>query len=543
MHACIPSRTSMSSNGSTQPLVVRQSTVHLESGAPRSASQHSISAKPKPTGLLRLLDGARSFDYGSLFRPAHPLRDEDIPDKLTSLKNLASSWFNVLLVAIPISFALHSTKPEWYAANFAASFAAIIPLANLLSFCTEELSRRVGDALAGLINASLGNVVELIVAILALIKCELEIVQSSLIGSILGNLLLVLGMCFFVGGMFVSENAFADVPSQVNSSVLTLSVVAAILPAAFQMTSSFTVTGTAPDGQGRAVTQTQILRFSRGIAIILLCVYVCHIVFSLFTHKELSDEQKHESRHYPGREKDNTTGKGKGKAQRTPTDDGSSGYRSEIRLTVIAPTPSTSSENLGLTAEPGSYVGEKPSEESDVVGAEDDEEEKPRMHMHVCLPALGVITVLTAFMAEYLVDSIDGFTASSNISKSFVGIILLPIAGNIAEHVSAVYVSRKDKMTMSLGIAVGSSIQIALFVIPLVVLVGWGANIPMTLLFDPFEAVCILVSVLTVNYTIQDGKSNWMEGVVLICLYLIIGTMFFFYPGIPLENHFAACNK
>jgi len=136
-----------------------------------------------------------------------------------------------------------------------------------------------------------------------------------------------------------------------------------------------------------------------------------------------------------------------------------------------------------------------------------------------------------AITAEWLVDSIDGLAEGGVISKEFIGVILLPIVGNAAEHVTAVAVSVKDKLTLSLGVAVGSSIQIALFVIPFIITLAWILGKPLTLLFDPLESIVLFLSVLTVNYVVQDGKSNWLEGMILMCLYLILGVTFWFYPG------------
>jgi len=140
--------------------------------------------------------------------------------------------------------------------------------------------------------------------------------------------------------------------------------------------------------------------------------------------------------------------------------------------------------------------------------------------------------VLVAVTAEFLVDSINGLTASGAISQEFVGVILLPIVGNAAEHVTAVTVSVKDKLTLSLGVAVGSSIQIALFVIPFIITLAWILGKPLTLLFDPLQSIVLFLSVLTVNYIVQDGKSNWLEGMILMCLYLIVCVTFWYYPGV-----------
>jgi len=168
------------------------------------------------------------------------------------------------------------------------------------------------------------------------------------------------------------------------------------------------------------------------------------------------------------------------------------------------------------------------------MGVEDDDEE-PSMSVPMTIGLLVVITVLVAITAEFLVDSINGLTSSGHISKQFVGLILLPIVGNAAEHVTAVMVSVKDKLTLSLNVAVGSSIQIALFVIPFIVTLGWILGKPLTLLFDPFQSIVLFLSVLTVNYVVQDGKSNWLEGMILMCLYIIVAVTFWFYPGSDLS--------
>jgi len=207
------------------------------------------------------------------------------PGLLKSLLAVAkSSWINVMLVFIPVSWVLHFALPSSFQNKdtlvFVFSFLAIIPLAKLLAFATDELSKRVGQTLAGLINATLGNAVELIVAIIALIKCELRIVQSSLVGSILSNLLLVLGMCFFAGGLKFSEQGFGISATQLNSSLLTISVIAVILPAAFQFF----------DPGNSSIEQTDILSVSRGTSVILLFIYCAYLVFQLYSHTILYDD-------------------------------------------------------------------------------------------------------------------------------------------------------------------------------------------------------------------------------------------------------------
>lgn len=415
-----------------------------------------------------------------------------------------SSWFNVLLVFIPISWAINFALPDQQSLIFVLTFLAIIPLAKLLAFATDELSIRVGQTLAGLLNATLGNAVELIVSIIALTKCELTIVQSSLVGSILSNLLLVLGMCFFAGGMRFSEQGFGQSAVQLNSSLLTISVIAVLLPGAFHM---------ALQGQpaySELSTDYNILKTSHGVAIILLFIYGSYLVFQLFSHKALY--------HSSG-----------------PDIQESKGYEGEnpwLRLRLYR------RKNAKLAQSPPLACNDDvaPAEGSDLEHGSasiEDTEVEPDMSVPVSLGLLVVVTVLVAVTAEFLVDSINGLTASGAIGKEFVAVILLPIVGNAAEHVTAVTVSVKDKLTLSLGVAVGSSIQIALFVIPFIVTLAWIMGKNLTLLFDPLESIVLFLSVITVNYVVQDGKSNWLEGMILMCLYLIVGVTFWFYPGTP----------
>ncbi|OAX41165.1 Calcium/proton exchanger [Rhizopogon vinicolor AM-OR11-026] len=415
------------------------------------------------------------------------------PNTWSSIRAIIlSSWLNVLLVFIPISWAVNFALPDQHTLIFIFTFLAIIPLAKLLAFATDELSIRVGQTLAGLLNATLGNAVELIVSIIALTKCELSIVQSSLLGSILSNLLLVLGMCFFAGGMRFSEQGFGQSAVQLNSSLLTISVIAVLLPGAFHM---------ALQGQtdfNEALTDTEILQTSHGVAIILLFIYVSYLVFQLFSHKALYEDDHDDvlaSKGYTGT---------------------NPWLRLRLRRRNDKPLNPTGDRGVANDTS-GSH-----NSASEVV---------PYMNIPVCLGLLASVAVIVAVTAEFMVDSISGLTASGAISQEFVGVILLPIVGNAAEHVTAVTVSVKDKLTLSLGVAVGSSIQIALFVIPFTVTLGWILGKPLTLLFDPLQSVVLFLSVITVNYVVQDGKSNWLEGMILMCLYLIVCVTFWYYPG------------
>ncbi|PWN50222.1 Calcium/proton exchanger [Violaceomyces palustris] len=381
----------------------------------------------------------RSFT--SLFQPEHRLKDP--PNFLVSIKNLLlGSVFNVLLVFIPISWALHFAIDNDIAV-FVTSFLAIMPLATILSQATEELSLRVGETIGGLINASLGNAVELIVAIVSLFNCELIIVQTSLLGSILSNLLLVLGMCFFAGGIKVKEQEFLATPAQLNTSLLMMSVISLVIPSAFHL-----VLGDIPD----ATERPDILKISRGVSILLLLIYFGFLYFSLFSHKELFEDE----------------------------------------------------------------------------GGEEEEEE-PQMNMMSVVVTLVVVTVLIGVTSEWLVTAIDG-VSQRGVSKTWLGLILIPIASNSTEHIAAVIFSWKNKIQMAVSIAIGSSIQIALFVIPLLVTIGWMADKPLSMLFDPYATVLLFLSVLIVNFVIADSRSNWLEGFVLMMVYLVVALTVWFVP-------------
>ncbi|KZT73155.1 calcium/proton exchanger [Daedalea quercina L-15889] len=481
--------------------------------------------------------------FSQQLEPARPLANA--PGVWTGIKAIATtSWLNVLLFCIPVSWALNFALPNTNSNEtlvFIFSFLAIIPLAKLLAFATDELSLRVGQTLAGLLNATLGNAVELIVAV----------VQSSLVGSILSNLLLVLGMCFFAGGVKFSEQGFGQSATQLNSSLLTISVIAVLLPAAFHEVAGSII----PDDQ----EGPDVLSFSRGAAIILLFIYGSYLVFQLFSHKELYEDggdvfrstkypagrttlQKPSWLHVPRRHNPNASSE-----PLTPTGD----RKGDYEMGGIATSPRAVDENIEptRTASPrGSDTGSgsergSASEQGDIESQKRDdgeEVETPLLSVPMTIALLVVVTVLVAVTAEFLVDSIDGLTDSGHIQKEWVGLILLPIVGNAAEHVTAVTVSVKDKLTLSLGVAVGSSIQIALFVIPFTVVLSWIIGKPLTMLFDPFESIVLFLSVLVVNYTVQDGKSNWLEGMILMCLYLIIAVTFWYYPGVSISQQIAS---
>ncbi|KAH9001114.1 Calcium/proton exchanger [Lactarius akahatsu] len=376
------------------------------------------------------------------------------------------SWLNLLLLLVPIAAASHYLN--WDAPlRFGFSFVAIVPLAKLLGDATEQMSLSLGQTLAGLLNATFGNAVEIIVGITALLQGEVRIVQTSMLGSILSNILLVLGCSFLAGGIYNHESEFQVTAAQTSASLMTLACITLVIPAAYHSAKHVIAPG---DGKLLAMTdplisdldedgQKGLLIISRGTAILLLGVYIAYLIFQLKTHAHLFISKRQDPEARPGE-------------------------RVEV------------------------------------------EEETPEMSVVAASVGLLGVTILTSFVADYLVASIEETATRYNIPKTFIGLILLPIVANAAEHVTSVWMAMKNKMELTIGICVGSSIQIATFVVPLLVVIGWITGHELTLFFADFETVAFFVSVLLVNLLIQDGKSNYMEGLMLITLYLVIALAF-----------------
>jgi len=322
------------------------------------------------------------------------------------------------------------------ALRFVFSFIAIMPLAKLLGVATEQLSSSLGQTLAGLVNASFGNAVEIIVGVAALLRDELRIVQTSMLGSILSNILLVLGCSFLAAGFKRPESVFQVTAAQTSSSLMTLACITLVIPAAYKIT----LPNELDDERG-------ILLISRGTSILLLLVYCAYLYFQLKSHRHLYE-------------------------------------------------------------------------------APEQEESEPDMNLPAAAIGLLGVTVTTAFCADYLVASIEEFAERYHIPKPFIGLILLPIVANAAEHLTSVWMAMKNQMELTITISVGSSIQIAAFVVPLLVIVGWITGHELSLFFAHFETIVLFVSVILTNTLIQDGKSNYMEGLMLVTLYLVVALAF-----------------
>jgi len=355
-----------------------------------------------------------------------------------SVKNIL---FSVLLLFVPISFAAHFL--EWgELAVFITAGLAILPLAAWMGTATEEIAVVVGPILGGLLNATFGNATELIIALIALKSGLVDVVKASITGSIIGNLLLVMGLSMLLGGLRHKEQEFQPVVARVNAASMNLAVIAILVPTTVDITSS-------------GITEATIQNLSIAVAVVLVLVYALTLLFSMKTHSYLYD--------------------------------------------------------VGVAETEAEAHATKPN-------------------LWLWIGVLFAATVLVAIESEFLVDSLEVATSQLGLTALFTGVILVPIIGNAAEHATAVTVAMKNKMDLSLSVAVGSSLQIALFVAPVLVLVGWLLGQPMDLDFNPFELVAVAVSVLIANSISSDGRSNWLEGTLLLATYAVLGLAFYFHP-------------
>lgn len=464
----------------------------------RSSRQPSVEEKARRRFLSRWTKKDREQVDGEEKKKGGIFKGKDLKHEPFTVRNqlqntIFNSWINILLLAAPVGIALNYAKVNGIII-FVVNFIAIIPLAAMLSFATEEISLHVGESLGGLLNASFGNAVEMIVAIIALAKGEVLIVQTSLVGSILSNLLLVMGMCFFFGGLRREEQFFNQTVAQTAASLLALAIASVIVPTAFDLWST--------------TTDAPIAAISRGTSVILLVVYIGYLYFQLHTHATIFNE---ESQKVPMKPRKNALPQG-----------------------AIAKSLAKAG---GIGAGPGrANITERPPNDElinpNAHEEEEEEEEGPQLHILVAWATLAGCTAIIGLCAEFMVDSIGAITANGAVSEEFVGLILLPIVGNAAEHATAVTVACKDKMDLAIGVAVGSSMQVALFLIPLLVVIGWiMGNDAMNLSFDGFQVAVLFVAILLVNYLIGDGKSHWLEGMLLQCLYIIIAVCAWYYPA------------
>jgi len=376
---------------------------------------------------------------------------------------------NVLLVFVPVACVLEWTRasPAWV---FVASCLAILPLAGLMGKATEHLAAHLGEGIGGLLNATFGNAAELIIAVMALSKGYHDVVKASITGSIIGNVLLVFGLSAFAGGLRHPAQRFNRTAAGVGVSMLALSAVALVVPSIFHSLV----------GQDLKTTERGL---SFDISVVLMIVYALSLLFTLRTHAHL----------YVGAEAPGVAGV-------RPLDP----HRPEAPEKQGL-TPGASPEQQGLTPLPAAKKSV-----AILVGA----------------------TALVALMSEFLVGAVEHTAREFGMTEVFVGVVLVAIIGNAAEHSTAVLMALRNKMDLAMNIAVGSSLQIALFVAPLLVFLSYGVGpAPMDLLFTRFEVLAVAVSVGILALVAQDGESNWLEGVMMLAVYAILGMAFYFLPA------------
>jgi Ca2+:H+ antiporter len=338
-----------------------------------------------------------------------------------------------LLVFVPVAIVLELAHAA-PVAIFIISSLAILPLAGLIGHATEDLAARIGPQKGGLLNATFGNVTEMIIAFFLILDNQLEVVKASITGSIIGNVLLVLGASFLAGGWKHEEQQFNRASAGLHSASLVIAVVGLLMPALFALS---------PEA-----TNFRTEAVSVGVAIILIAVYALGLLFSLKTHKNFF---------------------------RSDFDHGTAKWSAGRAIGMLA----------------GS-------------------------------------TVLVALMSEFLVGALEPTVEELGLSKLFVGLIVVPIVGNAAEHSSAIMLAVKNKMDVSIEIAIGSSTQIALFVAPMLVFLSLIVGHQMDFIFSGFEIAAVGFSSAILGFIALDGRSNWLEGVQLLAAYAIMAVSFFF---------------
>jgi Ca2+:H+ antiporter len=350
---------------------------------------------------------------------------------------------DTLLIFVPVAVFLEQSRPDAHTLIFFAACLGIIPLAAWLGRATEQIANRAGEGVGGLLNATFGNAAELIIAIVAMRAGQLDLVKASLTGSIIGNVLLVLGASFLAGGLRYNVQNFNAITARAQAQMLLVVAVAVIIPGLFHAMRSSGV-----EVNGAAI--------SLGIAFLLIVVYVLSLVFSLRTHKHL-------------------------------------------------------------------FQGSGESHHGDAENA---------WSIGNALAVLAIATFFIAWLSEILVGSVEQAAYEIGMSKIFVGVIIVAVIGNAAEHSSAITAAIRNRMDLTLSIAIGSSTQIALFVTPLLVFLSYFlAPWPMDLVFSLGETFAIMIAAFVAAHMTSDGHSNWFTGVLLLGLYLILAIGFFHAPA------------
>jgi len=345
-------------------------------------------------------------------------------------------FMKVMLIFVPISIVCAWLKvPELLV--FVVSCLAIVPLANRLAQATEELAEHLGATIGGLVNATLGNAPEMIIGGFALSKGLTEVVKSSIVGSILMNLLLLLGMAMIAGGIGREKQIFNRTSAGMSAALLTLASIGLVVPALSQFSSD-----------ARA-------ELSLEISIILFLLYLLSLVFTLVTHRQLFA---------------------------SPVDD-------------------------------------------------DEEDEPPKKPLPRVITALVVTAIFLAIVSEIMTGSLDPAIKAMGLNETFAGVVVLGSLGNVAEMMAAIRFARADKMDLAMGSTVGTATQAALALAPILVFTSLALGQPMDLQFSRFEVVALALAVLVTGQFTRDGESNWMEGAMLVAVYLMFAIGFYYLPS------------
>ncbi len=393
------------------------------------------------------------------------------------------SKLKILLIFVPISLGF-AYFLDGSLLSFISSALAIIPLAALMADLTDQLRSRLGSSWGGLINVTFGNATELIISIFALYDGLLNVVKANITGSIIMNLLLVLGLSFFLGGLKYQRQEFDKLIAITNSAMLMLAVVGMLVPAIFYF--------------GSNNIRTVVLdRLSMGVGFVLFSTYLASLYFTLIFHEREKKERKSSG------DKGNNIKDGKGNIA--------------ISSVLVIRNPKEQDKNS--------------NKKLDKVNTKANTNKYTKKDITPLFKNVLYLFLTTAFIAieaNILVGSISVLQESFNISPVFIGIIILPIISNVAENITAIRMARENKIDLSITIAIGSSIQVALFLVPLLIFFSHLTPNPMNGLFNILEISTIGLSVLAINVIYLQGKSNWFEGLQLIAAYLIMAIAFYF---------------
>jgi Ca2+:H+ antiporter len=363
-----------------------------------------------------------------------------------------SHWVDALIVFVPIAIALEllHADPTWI---FITAALGIVPLAGILGEATDVLAHRAGAQIGAVLNATFGNAAELIITIAAIRAGLIEVVKASITGSIIGNILLVLGLAVLAGGLRNGFQHFQQRRASVGVTTMAIAVIGLVIPAVF-------------DHAIEAKSRLDIEYLSIGVAVALMLGYALSLIFTLRSRGD---------------------------------------------------------EVLPLVPEADEDTAPGPQEQT---AASD----PPHWSMRQALAILAVSVVFIAALSEILVGAIEPVIREHGLTELFVGVIVVPIIGNAAEHLVAVEMALKNKMEVAIGIALGSSMQIALFVAPLLVFLSLLAGYPMSLVFNPFELAALGAAVVIAALISLDGESNWLEGAQLLIVYVILALAFYYLP-------------